>query len=302
MPSTLQGVRVGLALPQYEIDRDPDGPGSFEALAAVAGRAEASGLDGVWLSDHPFAVGPDGTLSGALEPLVTAAAIARRTKRVEIGTLVLAATMRAPGLVAHTARPLAPGRLTIGVGAGWYEPEHRAFGVERGTYAQRVARVETTLAALSALGRDRPRILAGGTGARLLDVAARHADAWNLAWDAPPEVFAAASRRLDEACERAGRDPDTVARSIGVTVLVGRDDGAIAAAVERLRGRAAFLRSVDVATLAERIVVGTPERCVERLAAYAADELVVALLLRDDTEMLELFSTAVVPELKAMRR
>lgn len=296
------GVRVGVALPQYEIDRGPDGPGSFDALVAVARAAEGSGLDAVWLSDHPFAVGPDGTLSGALEPLVSAAAIARRTRRIEVGTLVLAATMRAPALVAHTARTIPAGRITVGVGAGWYEPEHRAYGIERGTYARRVARVEATFAALSGLGPDRPRILAGGTGTRLLDVAARHADVWNVAWDVGPDAFASASGRIDEACERAGRDPATIARSVGLTVLVGRDDRAIGSAVERLRGRASFLASVDATSLAERIVAGTPERCVERLAAYAADELVVALLLRDDLEMLELFATEVAPQLEATGR
>ena len=296
------GVRVGVALPQYEIDRDPDGRGSFDALLAVARAADASGVDAVWLSDHPFALGPDGTLSGALEPLVTAAAVARQTRRLEVGTLVLAATMRAPALVAHTAAALPPGRITVGVGAGWYEPEHRAYGVERGTYARRIARVEETFATLSALGPGRPRILAGGTGARLLDVAARSADVWNVSWDVAPEAFGSASGRLDHACERAGRDPATIARSVGLTVLVGRDDRAVASAVERLRGRAPFLRSVDVASLAGRIIVGTPEHCVERLAAYAADEVVVALLLRDDLEMLELFATAVAPRLKAAGR
>ena len=295
------GVRVGVALPQYEIDRDPNGGGSIETLVATAQAAEASALDAVWLSDHPFAAGPDGTVSGALEPLVTAAAIARRTRRVEVGTLVLAATMRAPALVAHTARSLPTGRITVGVGAGWYEPEHRAYGVERGTYVRRIARVEATVAALSALGPDGPRILAGGTGARLLDVASLYADVWNVSWDVAPDVFASVSGRLDEACERAGRDPGTIARSVGVTVLVGRDDRAIASAVERLRGRAPFLSSIDRASLAERIIVGTPERCVERLVAYAADEVVVALLLRDDLEMLELFATEVAPGLNAIR-
>jgi alkanesulfonate monooxygenase SsuD/methylene tetrahydromethanopterin reductase-like flavin-dependent oxidoreductase (luciferase family) len=293
-------VRVGLALPQYEIDRDPAGIATLDALISVARAAERLGLDAVWLSDHPFALAPDGTVSGALEPLLMAGGLARETARIRIGTLVLAATMRAPALVAHTARTLPAARTTIGVGAGWYEPEHRAYGVALGSYPDRVARLEAALAALAGIGDGRPRILAGGTGERLLDLAARYADDWNVSWDVPADVFGSVSRRLDDACERAGRDASTIGRTVGLTVLVGRDEGEIAAAVERLRARAAFLAAVDPTSLSERIVAGTPERCVERIAAYAADEVVVALLLRDDMEMLELFATEVAPGLRAI--
>ncbi|MCI0347658.1 MAG: LLM class flavin-dependent oxidoreductase, partial [Chloroflexi bacterium] len=144
-------------------------------------------------------------------------------------------------------------------------------------------------------------ILVGGTGAPILEIAARHADAWNVSWDPRPGGFAASSRRLDEACRRAGRDPASLRRSVGLTVLVGSDSRAIDRAVERLRGRAAFLGGVDRAALAERIIVGTPPECVECIAAYAADEVVVALLLRDDPEMLELFATEVAPALRDAR-
>lgn len=292
-------MRVGLALPQYEIDRDPAGPRALRVLTAVARAADRLGLDSIWLSDHPFAVGPDGTVSGALEPLVAAGALARATGRIRVGTLVLAATMRAPALVAHVARTLPSERITFGVGAGWYEPEHRAFGVAIGTYGDRVARLEATLAAVRELGEDRPRLLAGGAGERVLDLAARYADEWNVSWDVPPETFASLAGRLDDACERAGRDPATIERSVGLTVLVGRDDRSIAAAVARLRDRAPFLANVDEASLRERIVVGGPEECVQRIAAYRADEVVVALLLRDDREMLELFAGEVAPGLRA---
>ncbi|HJR18835.1 MAG TPA: LLM class flavin-dependent oxidoreductase [Actinomycetota bacterium] len=291
-------MRLSLALPQYEIDRDPSGPPNAQVMIDTARRAERLGLDGVWLSDHPFAVAPDGSVSGALEPLVAAGVLGRATARLRIGTLVLAATMRTPGLLAHSVGALPFERLTVGVGAGWYEPEHRAFGVSRGTYAARVARLESALVALSELGSNRPRILAGGSGERLLDVAARNADEWNVSWDASPETFASLSDRLDRACERAGRDPVSIGRSAGLTVLVGRDDRGIAAAVERLRGRAPFLAGVDLRSLSETIVTGTPERCADRIASYGAGEVVVALLMRDDAEMLELFAEEVAPLLR----
>jgi alkanesulfonate monooxygenase SsuD/methylene tetrahydromethanopterin reductase-like flavin-dependent oxidoreductase (luciferase family) len=288
-------MRVGLALPQYEVDRDPAAGSILEASTGIARRAEALGLDGVWASDHPFALAPDGTVSGALEPLVLLAALARETSRIQLGTLVLAATMRSPGLVAHSARGLAPGRLVVGVGTGWYEPEHRAYGIALPGYGERITRVEATIDALRGLASDRPSILLGGTGRRLIELAARHADVWNVSWDAPPEGFTLLSRRLDEACERAGREPPSIRRSVGLTVLVGANDRDIDASVERLRGRAAFLSAVDRDALAGRIVTGTPQLCAERIASYQADEVVVALLLRDDLEMLELFATEVVP-------
>jgi alkanesulfonate monooxygenase SsuD/methylene tetrahydromethanopterin reductase-like flavin-dependent oxidoreductase (luciferase family) len=288
-------MRVGLALPQYEVDRDPAAGSILEASTGIARRAEALGLDGVWASDHPFALAPDGTVSGALEPLVLLAALARETSRIQLGTLVLAATMRSPGLVAHSARGLAPGRLVVGVGTGWYEPEHRAYGIALPGYGERITRVEATIDALRGLASDRPSILLGGTGRRLIELAARHADVWNVSWDAPPEGFTLSSRRLDEACERAGREPPSIRRSVGLTVLVGANERDIDASVEQLRGRAAFLSAVDRDALAGRIVTGTPQLCAERIASYQADEVVVALLLRDDLEMLELFATEVVP-------
>jgi alkanesulfonate monooxygenase SsuD/methylene tetrahydromethanopterin reductase-like flavin-dependent oxidoreductase (luciferase family) len=161
-------------------------------------------------------------------------------------------------------------------------------------YASRLARLEATI---DALGAERPRVLVGGTGARLLDLAARRADVWNVSWDVPPDGFAALTRRVDEACERSGRDPVSLGRSVGLSVLVGRNERDLDAAVERLRGRAAFLSGVERGALEERIIAGRPERCVERIAAYAADEVVVALLLRDDAEMLELFATEVAAKL-----
>jgi alkanesulfonate monooxygenase SsuD/methylene tetrahydromethanopterin reductase-like flavin-dependent oxidoreductase (luciferase family) len=209
--------------------------------------------------------------------------------------------MRNPGSVAHSVRGLAPGRLVVGVGTGWYEPEHRAFGIELPGYAERIARVEETVEALHALDRERPSILVGGTGRRLVELAARHADVWNVSWDAPPDGFALLSRRLDEACDRAGRERSSIRRSVGLTVLVGARDRDIDAAVERLRRRAAFLSGVDRDSLAEKIVAGTPQRCAERIASYQADEVVVALLLRDDPEMLDLFATEVVPVVRRGR-
>jgi len=296
-------MRVGIALPQYRIDVDAGAP-VWRSTMQIARLAESLGLDSVWLSDHPFAVGPDGVASGALDPFVAAAALARVTAKTRIGTLVASASMRAPGLVAHQFRTLGaagPGRMVAGLGAGWYPDEHRAFGAALRPFAERAADLER---AVELIGSDdrHPEVLVGGTGARILDVAARGAGAWNVAWDPSPEAFAALNASLDERCALAGRDPSTLRRTLGLTVAVGATDADVDAAIERLRTRATFLATVDRATLERSIVVGTPWRCADAIASYArCDEVIVALLLRDDEAMLELFAREVMPAVPTLR-
>jgi alkanesulfonate monooxygenase len=286
-------MRVGIALPQYSVDVAP-GRGPWLAARSIAEGAERLGLDSVWLSDHPFAVGPDGVPSGAFEALTGAAALVKATRRIQVGTLVLASTMRRAGLVAHTAATLGS-RFVAGIGAGWYAPEHRAFGLDLPTYPRRLELLGSTLQALNANGVP---TLIGGSSEAILDLAARHTGSWNLAWDVSPARFADLDARATGACERAGRDPGTLARSVGLTVLVARNQSGLDDAVDRLRGRAVFLSEVERRALEERIVVGTPAYCVDRIGEYAADEVISALLLRDDPEMLELFATEVAPRLR----
>jgi alkanesulfonate monooxygenase SsuD/methylene tetrahydromethanopterin reductase-like flavin-dependent oxidoreductase (luciferase family) len=213
--------------------------------------------------------------------------------------------MRAPPLVAHAARSVAARdrrRLVVGLGTGWYQVEHDAFGVVLPSYRHRVELLSTSLDAVASLVDPRPSVLCGGTGRAVIELAAQRADAWNVAWDVPPARFAELSAQLDEACERAGRDPSSVSRSVGLTVLVGSDDAALDGALERLRHRVPFLRDLDRGALEQRIISGTPETCAERIAAYGADEAIAALLLRDDPEMLDLLGERVAPLLRSAPR
>lgn len=296
-------MRVGLNLPQYTGDF-AGGTATARRVIEIARAAEESGIDSVWLSDHPFAVAPDGTVWGGLEPLVMLGALARATARVRVGTLALAATMRLPALVAHAARAMAsaaPERVVLGLGTGWYEPEHRAYGVALPPFAARVARLEASVSALAALDAG-PRLLVAGSSRGVLDAAGRYADEWNTAWNPSTDAFRTLSRRLDEACQRAGRDPRDVVRSVGLEVLVAPDEKGLEDAVRRLRERGAFLAGVTLAGLRERIIVGTPAACADRIAAYAADEAVVTLLLRDDAEMIGLLGREVAPAVRTLSR
>src|SRR5881296_2021674 len=133
-------MRLGLALPHYDFSL-PDGqPISFARMAPVARTAERAGFDSVWVSDHFFLSlakysGSPGK-RGSLEPLTTLVGLASATDRVRLGTLVLSAPFRHPAVLAKAVTSLdllSGGRFELGIGAGWYEDEFRAFGYGFGT-------------------------------------------------------------------------------------------------------------------------------------------------------------------------
>ncbi|MGZ4139392.1 MAG: LLM class flavin-dependent oxidoreductase [Actinomycetota bacterium] len=276
-------VRAGLNLPQYSIDFASGEPDA-RVVVSAAQAAEDSGFDSVWVSDHPFVIAPDGSPSGALEPTTTMAAVAAATRRVSVGTLVLAASMRAPAEISGIARGLsivAPARAIVGMGTGWYRPEHDAYGIAMLPYAARLSALEQAAIAAKEAGAD---LLIGGAGRGVLDIAGRHADRWNCAWDVPVAAFHDLSRTLDAACARAGRQPRSLSRSVGLTVLVGSEADR-ERAVEKVRRRASFLSSLERGALERSIVAGERGECVERILAYGADEVIVTPFVRDDVEM-----------------
>jgi alkanesulfonate monooxygenase SsuD/methylene tetrahydromethanopterin reductase-like flavin-dependent oxidoreductase (luciferase family) len=128
-------------------------------------------------------------------------------------------------------------------------------------------------------------------------VAARFADQWNCAWDVPVDVFRSLCRDLDSACERVGRDPASVSRSIGVTVLPGARAERLRA-VEAVRARAPYLASLDLDTLEGSIVAGSSDEIAERIAAYGADEVVVTPFVRDDPESIARIGSEVIHSLR----
>lgn len=283
-------MRAGINLPQYEIDF-----AGGVSVVDVARAAEAAGFDSVWVSDHPFVVAPDGSVSGAFEATTMMAYVASATSRVTVGSLVLASSMRPVEQLVAQARALlavAPGRVVVGVGTGWYEPEHRAFGVSLSGYGDRSRLLEANVEALKGIGA---RVVVGGVSQSVIDVVASGADGWNCAWDLPVDVFRSLCARLDDACRVAGRDPRSVSRSVGLTVLAGsrseRED-----AVRSVRARAPFLSSLDLRELERSIVSGSMEECAERISVYGADEVIITPFVRDNVETIsrlgaELLST-----------
>jgi alkanesulfonate monooxygenase SsuD/methylene tetrahydromethanopterin reductase-like flavin-dependent oxidoreductase (luciferase family) len=287
-------MRIGLNLPQYEID--VAGVLGAEAVVSAARAAEAAGFDSVWVSDHPFVVAPDGSVSGALEALTSMGHVAASTSRVVVGSLVLASSMRSLEQLVAGARALdvvAPSRVVVGLGAGWYRAEHQAFGAPLGSYTSRLASLEANLSALRSASIT---TLVGGVSRDLMAVAARVADRWNCAWDVPVDVFRSLDRDLDLACEKAGRDPSAISRSIGVTVLPGARAERLRA-VEAVRARARFLASLDLDALERSIVAGSSDEIAERIRAYGADEVIVTPFVRDDLGMIARIGREIAPAL-----
>ena len=302
-------MRVGLALPHYDfslLGLAADGrPLDFDAIVEVATSAESLGFDSLWVSDHvslsleKYGAGPGEWF--AYEPLTLLAALARRVRRVRLGTLVLCEALRPAGVLAKaltTLDHLCDGRLDIGVGAGWYEPDYLALGMDLPAPGERLTRLGEAVAVLDALlpggpatveGRHhrvrgacnrppahqvpRPPIFMGGKGDRLLDLVARRADGWNTCWVWTPAAYRERVGALERACDAAGRDPASVHRSLGLYTLVGEDHADVERRFERMRRLApgGMLSGTTLAEWREGRLVGTLDEVADQKAQWEAE-------------------------------
>jgi alkanesulfonate monooxygenase SsuD/methylene tetrahydromethanopterin reductase-like flavin-dependent oxidoreductase (luciferase family) len=285
-------MRIGVVLPIGEEDWDDSAP-PYSLIRDIAVDAEAAGLDSVWVFDHVL-FRFDGVTTGIHECWTVLSAIAEATSRVELGTLVMCTGFRNAALLAKMAATLdhiSDGRLILGVGAGWHDPEYEAFGWPTD---HKVSRFEEALAVITGLIRDghadldgtyvsakdavlRPParsdmpILVASKMPRMLELTARHADAWNLAWfGLPDERLARIRGELMEACDRVGRDPSTLAITVGITV---RSEGAPAGAEgPALTGTAAEVAeglAAHAAAGADHVIAVLEPTTRETLAAFA---------------------------------
>ena len=211
-------------------------------ILAMAQAAESVGFDSVWVSDHVGFGDPDGDWTGAWESWTLLSALAASTRRVELGTYVLAAPLRNPALLAKMAETLdevSGGRLILGLGAGWDEPEFTSYGVpfddrfrrfedglrivtemlRRGTSTHDGETTRTRSARLEPRGPrpDGLPVMVGANGPRMLRLTAELADHWNGGLRALREV-PTLLEALDDACREVGRDPATLTRSVEVLV------------------------------------------------------------------------------------
>jgi probable F420-dependent oxidoreductase len=235
--------RVGVQLP--EVEREVRWP----EYASIARAAEEVGFDSIWVGDHYLYRGDGRPERGPWEAWTLLAGLAMVTERVRLGPLVACLNFHNPAVLAKTAATvdeLSGGRLVVALGAGWNRTEFDAFGLP---FDHRASRFEEGFEIVRRLldgervtfegrfhqARDavllprparRPTLMIGSTGARVLAAALPHADVWNTWYDwygNTADGFATKIREIDDACERAGRDPATLERSACVLVRLGND-------------------------------------------------------------------------------
>jgi F420-dependent oxidoreductase-like protein len=274
----------------------------------------------VW--DHLYSVSDlSDPAKPAFEGVAAMAALASETRHVRIGCLVFCVCYRSPGVLAKAAVTidhLSDGRCELGIGAGWNESESRAFGIPFPGIGARLDQLEESARILRALfdgervtfaGRHfhltdalclprpvqpRLRLWIGGQGERrLLRIVARHADGWNVPF-LTPEVFAQRNATLDRWCEREGRDPRAITRTVNLGLALGADAAQVRRQEENLR--LMFGPMTDF--VRPGVLVGTPPQVIERVRAYAAagaEWVILALRAPFDWEGLELFVREVMP-------
>lgn len=307
---------------QLRIFTEPQQGASYDQLLAVARCAEDCGYDAFFRSDHYLKMGAGDPLPGPTDAWITLAGLARDTDRIRLGTLLTAATFRLPGqlaVIVAQVDAMSAGRVELGLGAGWFEEEHKAFGIQfPPSLGDRFDRLEEQLEIVTgmwATPADRrysfsghhyelvenpglpkpsqsphPPIIIGGKGLnRTPAIAARFADECNVPF-ATVELCSSVYGALDEACERIGRDPSAVARSAAVVVCAGRNEA------EVLRRAAAIGREVD--ELRVNGATGNATEVAERLRAYGsagATRIYLQILDLSDLDHIRFIAEEVTP-------
>lgn len=295
-------MKIGLMLPVGE-DEATGQPPSFDHLRAMTLAAEESGLDSVWCADHVLfrSANDDDHTRGIHEAWTLLSALAALTTRVELGPLVMCVPFRNPAMIAKMAatfEEVSGGRLILGLGCGWHEPEFDAFGLpfdhRVGRFSEALEIILPMLRTGSATFKGRwhrardaelvprgprpsgPPIMIAGKQPRMLELVAKYADQWNAAWYGhPDEAHELRQRlaRLHAALETAGRDPATLELSAGVFVKVADDDdapdNAMHGSTEEIADALAGYAELGISHLIVHLWPRTPE-AVTRLAAAAS--------------------------------
>jgi F420-dependent oxidoreductase-like protein len=293
---------------------------TYEQQLEVARTAESNGFDAFFRSDHYLTMSGDG-LPGPTDSWVTIAGLARETTNIKLGTLLTSATFRLPGLLAISVAEvdaMSRGRVELGLGAGWFDAEHTAYGVPFPPTKERFERLEEQLAIITGLwttsvgstfsfdGRHyqlkdspalpktvqspHPPVIVGGLGPkRTPDLAARFAQEYNAPFVQPTDA-AKQFGLVREACERAGRDPGDLTYSVASTVCCGVDNAELA--------RRASKTGQPLENLRAYATAGTPQQVVDRLAEFSgagAQVVYLQVLDMDDLDHIRLLGEDVLP-------
>ena len=310
---------------ELRIFTEPQQGASYDDLVTIAQHAESLGFGAFFRSDHYLAMGDGSGMPGPSDAWITLAGIARETRAIRLGTLVTSATFRLPGVLAievANVDAMSGGRVELGLGAGWFDREHAAYGIPFPSTKERFDRLEEQLEIITGLWSadgsysfdgthyqlsDSPAlpkplqhsgirggvpVIVGGHGKkRTPELAAKYADEFNVGFSSVPDT-AAQFGRVRAAAESAGRAVDSISFSAAQVVCVGGTE------VELDRRAAAIGR--DKAELRESGVAGTPAEAIDRLGALAdagADTVYLQVLDIQDLEQLDLIATEVIPHL-----
>ena len=304
----------------FRVFCEPQQGATYDEQLAVAKAAEALGFSAFFRSDHYLAMSGDG-MPGPTDSWITLAGIARETATIRLGTLVTSATFRYPGPLAISVAEvdaMSGGRVEFGIGAGWFDAEHRAYAIPFPGLGERFDRLEEQLDIITGLWgtpagetfsytgahysvadspalpkpvqRPYPPIIIGGGGAkRTPALAARFAAEFNLAF--PTLDFTEVQlARVRGACAAVGRSPDDLVYSAAFVVCAGAGDSEITRRADAIRRPVDELRSNSP-------LVGTPAQIVDQLGAFAdagVQRVYLQLLDLSDLDHLELFAHSVM--------
>ncbi|WP_405058247.1 LLM class F420-dependent oxidoreductase [Kribbella sp. NBC_01505] len=302
---------------------EPQQGATYDELLAVAQRTEENGFDAFFRSDHYLAMGDGGGLPGPTDAWITLAGLARETKRIKLGTLVSPVTFRHPGVLAITVAQvdqMSGGRAELGLGAGWFEAEHAAYGLDFPDTPGRFDLLEEQLEVITGLWdtpvgekyqfdgkqyqlkdspalpkpvqQPHPPVIIGGAGKkRTPELTAKYATEFNAGFKSLEETKTLFDR-AQAACTAIGRASSTLALSTAHTVVVGKDDAEVKRRADAI-GR-------DVDELRKGAIAGTPAEVVDRLGQFAAVGSqceYVQIMDLGDLDHLDLIASEVLPQL-----
>jgi F420-dependent oxidoreductase-like protein len=310
---------------RLRIFTEPQQGATYDQQLAVARAAERLGFDGYFRSDHYLRMGDGDPGPGPTDAWITLAGLARETSRLRLGTLVTAATFRLPGPLAISVAQvdaMSGGRVELGIGAGWFEDEHRAYGIPFPSTRERFERLEEQLAIVTGLWttpvgkrfshsgahyqladspglpkpvqQPHPPVIIGGYGTkRTPSLAARYAQEFNLPFP-PVDVYREYVARVQQACVDAGRDPASLRTTVALVVCCGSDEAEFRRRAEAIGREPDELRANGAA--------GLPDEVVERLHAFAeagAETAYLQLLDLTDLDHVQLLAAEVMPKVAA---
>ncbi|WP_201265351.1 LLM class F420-dependent oxidoreductase [Rhodococcus sp. P1Y] len=307
---------------ELRVFTEPQQGATYDELLRVAQTAETLGFGAFFRSDHYLSMSGDG-LPGPTDAWITLAGIARETSTIRLGTLVTSATFRYPGPLAISVAQvdaMSGGRVDFGLGAGWFEDEHSAYGIPFPSLGERFDKLEESLAVITGLWETpvgetfsydgkhfpvtdspalpkpvqspRPPILIGGGGKkRTPALAAKYADEFNIPF-ASLETTGIQFDRVRAAATAAGRDPQSLAYSNALVLCAGKSEDEIARRAAKI-GR-------EVAELRENGAAGSPAELVDKIGRYGelgASRVYLQMLDLGDLDHLELVASEVIPQL-----